>query len=66
MSGLFGGGGGSSTPVYNQQTEQKASATQVGNANRKRAAEETDTIRTSALGIGGNVDPMKKKTVLGG
>lgn len=65
IKSLFGGGHKNNVPVYNAEKEKKKAAEQEAEANKRRVVEETDTIRTSALGNTGTTD-VKKKTLLGG
>lgn len=53
------------TPVYNEKKEMTKAANQEANANARRIMQETDTIKTSALGNTGTTE-VKKKTLLGG
>ena len=52
-------------PTYNADKEKQKVANQEGEANRRRAMAETDTIKTSALGNTGTTQ-TQKKTLLGG
>jgi len=52
-------------PTFNKEAEEKKAAEQAGEANKRRALAETDTIKTSALGNTGTTE-LKKKTLLGG
>ena len=51
--------------TFNADEENKKIANQEAEANRKRAAMQSETIKTSALGNTGETD-IRKKTLLGG
>lgn len=52
-------------PTYDANAEKKKAATQEAEANKKRIMQESDTIKTTALGNAGTTE-TKKKTLLGG
>ena len=52
-------------PVYDEKAEKEKAVENANAANKRRYLEQTDTIRTSALGASGNVT-TGKKTLLGG
>lgn len=55
------------TPTFNADAQQKKIAMQEAEANKKRIMSETDTVHTTALGLGNTgTTETKKKTLLGG
>lgn len=52
-------------PTYDENAEKEKAAQKANTSNKRRYLEQTDTVKTSALGATGNVT-TGKKTLLGG
>lgn len=63
--GFLFGGTSASAPAYNVEDEQKKAEESASKQNKKRISEQTDTIKTTALGASSQA-ATAKKTILGG